>query len=339
MSRKSTRNVKVVAEEAAEAHLEVEDGKKIRSRIASGSSNNNTPVRRSERTKLPPLYSISDSEDSPSPAKNVRTKSGKIASIKLPKASSGKAENEAIVPGSKSSGRSTRAMRGKVAKNEGEPEEDQQESVRRSSRAAKPTQRFINNDESTWSVSATPTGSVTSAEGVDAISKRSTRTRKAETPVETPPPVPTKLKRKNKDKEDKTEDTPETPRSSRRPASQRQATKGTLEKSATVSSTPKEKGSKATEVVGKNLGWKFNIYGVPECPLPCRESQFEDIWKFLFENVTEKNSGCMYVSGVPGTGKTVIVQAVIDTMKSRTDKEKKNLQFKVLMTILNYYMM
>ncbi len=36
--------------------------------------------------------------------------------------------------------------------------------------------------------------------------------------------------------------------------------------------------------------WRFNSIGVPECPLPCRESQFEEIWSFLNENITEKNS-------------------------------------------------
>jgi Cdc6-like AAA superfamily ATPase len=38
---------------------------------------------------------------------------------------------------------------------------------------------------------------------------------------------------------------------------------------------------------------------------------------------------CMYVSGVPGTGKTVIVQSVVDTLSRYANERKEHLRFKV----------
>jgi hypothetical protein len=42
--------------------------------------------------------------------------------------------------------------------------------------------------------------------------------------------------------------------------------------------------------VGPNSTWRFNSLGVPKCPLPCRETQFEEIWSFLNENISQKGS-------------------------------------------------
>ncbi|XP_021945596.1 origin recognition complex subunit 1 [Folsomia candida] len=73
--------------------------------------------------------------------------------------------------------------------------------------------------------------------------------------------------------------------------------------------------------------WRFNSVGVPECPLPCREAQFEEIWTFLNENITQRNSRCMYVSGVPGTGKTLIIQSVVDCLYRYATERKEHLLF------------
>ncbi|CAG7829848.1 unnamed protein product, partial [Allacma fusca] len=52
--------------------------------------------------------------------------------------------------------------------------------------------------------------------------------------------------------------------------------------------------------------------------MPCRESQFEEISGFIRDNVAHESSRCMYVSGVPGTGKTLIVQSAINELKAHS---------------------
>lgn len=56
--------------------------------------------------------------------------------------------------------------------------------------------------------------------------------------------------------------------------------------------------------------------------LPCRESEFTDIYEFIrgrlsnaYDGIIDSNSGgCMYVSGVPGTGKTATVHEVVRSL-------------------------
>ncbi|KAJ3100776.1 Origin recognition complex, subunit 1 [Phlyctochytrium planicorne] len=49
--------------------------------------------------------------------------------------------------------------------------------------------------------------------------------------------------------------------------------------------------------------------------LPGRESEFEQIYSFLTEAVEQRQGECIYVSGVPGTGKTATLRSVIKTMR------------------------
>ena len=46
---------------------------------------------------------------------------------------------------------------------------------------------------------------------------------------------------------------------------------------------------------------RLHVSAVPET-LPCREEQFADIYYFLEGKLEEGSGGCMYISGVPGTG-------------------------------------
>lgn len=55
---------------------------------------------------------------------------------------------------------------------------------------------------------------------------------------------------------------------------------------------------------------RLHVSAVPET-LPCREEQFADIYYFLESKLEEKTGGCMYISGVPGTGKTATVRDVL----------------------------
>lgn len=59
---------------------------------------------------------------------------------------------------------------------------------------------------------------------------------------------------------------------------------------------------------------KLHVSNTPEC-LPCREQQFEDIYTFIETNLVNQTGGCMYVCGVPGTGKTLTTRQVISCLK------------------------
>ncbi|THD21977.1 Origin recognition complex subunit 1 [Fasciola hepatica] len=48
--------------------------------------------------------------------------------------------------------------------------------------------------------------------------------------------------------------------------------------------------------------------------LPEREAEFDDIYTFISGKIMNKTGGCMYISGLPGTGKTASVNAVLTTM-------------------------
>ncbi|XP_076269049.1 origin recognition complex subunit 1 [Rhynchophorus ferrugineus] len=50
--------------------------------------------------------------------------------------------------------------------------------------------------------------------------------------------------------------------------------------------------------------------------LPCREKEYQDIYCFLKGKLEDGYGGCMYISGVPGTGKTATVTSVIDRLKT-----------------------
>ncbi|KAI1280495.1 Origin recognition complex subunit 1 [Halotydeus destructor] len=73
------------------------------------------------------------------------------------------------------------------------------------------------------------------------------------------------------------------------------------------------------------LKQRLHTSSIPES-LPCRENEFSDIHHFLETKLKEKVGGCMYISGVPGTGKTATVHEVIRTLQAevaRTAKSKK----------------
>lgn len=55
---------------------------------------------------------------------------------------------------------------------------------------------------------------------------------------------------------------------------------------------------------------KLHVANTPDC-LPCRDKQFSDIYNFIDTNLKNQTGGCMYVCGVPGTGKTLTTRQVI----------------------------
>ena len=60
---------------------------------------------------------------------------------------------------------------------------------------------------------------------------------------------------------------------------------------------------------------QLHVSVVPKS-LPCREKEFDNIYSFLEGKIQDQCGGCMYVSGVPGTGKTATVTGVIRTLQS-----------------------
>ncbi|XP_055077168.1 origin recognition complex subunit 1 isoform X2 [Periophthalmus magnuspinnatus] len=60
---------------------------------------------------------------------------------------------------------------------------------------------------------------------------------------------------------------------------------------------------------------RLHVSSVPES-LPCREQEFQDIYSFVESKIIDGTGGCMYISGVPGTGKTATVQEVVRSLQS-----------------------
>ncbi|XP_064626056.1 origin recognition complex subunit 1-like isoform X2 [Lineus longissimus] len=60
---------------------------------------------------------------------------------------------------------------------------------------------------------------------------------------------------------------------------------------------------------------RLHVSVVPES-LPCRDQEFNDIYSFVEGKVSDGTGGCMYISGVPGTGKTATVHEVIRQLEA-----------------------
>ncbi|XP_027297947.1 origin recognition complex subunit 1 isoform X1 [Cricetulus griseus] len=100
----------------------------------------------------------------------------------------------------------------------------------------------------------------------------------------------------------------------------RMASKPSLQ---TPSKTPKKTTHHPTpQIRGRNIAvqeptsvleearLRLHVSAVPDS-LPCREQEFQDIYSFVESKLLDGTGGCMYISGVPGTGKTATVNEVI----------------------------
>uniref|UniRef100_A0A1B0DRD7 Origin recognition complex subunit 1 n=1 Tax=Phlebotomus papatasi TaxID=29031 RepID=A0A1B0DRD7_PHLPP len=137
---------------------------------------------------------------------------------------------------------------------------------------------------------------------------------------------------------DVTDESPEVPKT---PRSSRQVKKPTTPKSASKatsgSTTPSQRmkmlrDGVITPSVGSREGKlksrkslleqardQLHVSAVPKS-LPCRENEFRDIYQFLEGRIKDKCGGCMYISGVPGTGKTATVTEVIRSLQLKLPK-------------------
>jgi len=68
---------------------------------------------------------------------------------------------------------------------------------------------------------------------------------------------------------------------------------------------------------------RLHVSAVPES-LVCRDDEFAEIHGFIDGKLREGGGGCMYISGVPGTGKTATVNEVIRYLKDDADTPEFN---------------
>ncbi|KAI4883335.1 hypothetical protein NFI96_011185, partial [Prochilodus magdalenae] len=66
---------------------------------------------------------------------------------------------------------------------------------------------------------------------------------------------------------------------------------------------------------------RLHVSSVPES-LPCREQEFQDIYNFVESKIMDGTGGCMYISGVPGTGKTATVHEVIRSLQQAAEQDE-----------------
>ncbi|XP_056637129.1 origin recognition complex subunit 1 [Diorhabda sublineata] len=126
-------------------------------------------------------------------------------------------------------------------------------------------------------------------------------------------------------------ETPKTPKSSKKPP-----TKSKWEVKSSPKSTPKTPKNRAKliregivtpsmqkrskKIQGNTTPLmqaraQLHVSFVPDS-LPCREKEYCDIYNFLEGKLLDGCGGCMYISGVPGTGKTATVTSVINHLQN-----------------------
>ncbi|XP_023650584.1 origin recognition complex subunit 1 isoform X2 [Paramormyrops kingsleyae] len=66
---------------------------------------------------------------------------------------------------------------------------------------------------------------------------------------------------------------------------------------------------------------RLHVSSVPES-LPCREQEFQDVYSFVESKIVDGIGGCMYISGVPGTGKTATVHEVIRSLQQAAELDE-----------------
>ncbi|ORZ08305.1 P-loop containing nucleoside triphosphate hydrolase protein [Absidia repens] len=69
---------------------------------------------------------------------------------------------------------------------------------------------------------------------------------------------------------------------------------------------------------------RLHVSAVPDS-LPCREDEFDEISGYLESALQEGTGTCIYISGVPGTGKTATVLEVIRGLQYRSEQEDEDI--------------
>lgn len=64
---------------------------------------------------------------------------------------------------------------------------------------------------------------------------------------------------------------------------------------------------------------RLHVSAVPQS-LPCRESEYKNIYTFVRDKIVDGLGGCIYIAGVPGTGKTATVTQVVKALQHESGK-------------------
>jgi origin recognition complex subunit 1 len=101
-----------------------------------------------------------------------------------------------------------------------------------------------------------------------------------------------------------------------------------LSKDASISlpkrSVPKSKQPRSPYQMAQE---KLHLSAVPET-LPCRGEEFMQIFNFVEKKLKTRSGGCLYISGVPGTGKTATVHEVMRSLEeSRNEGVVRDFKF------------
>ncbi|XP_063695681.1 LOW QUALITY PROTEIN: origin recognition complex subunit 1 [Culicoides brevitarsis] len=99
--------------------------------------------------------------------------------------------------------------------------------------------------------------------------------------------------------------------------------KGTPRRKIFITRFPNRSTSDSVKTDGQALQLareRLHVAAVPKT-LPCRNKEFENIYAFLEGKLLDNCGGCMYVSGVPGTGKTATTTEVIRTLKAAAEQD------------------
>ncbi|CAB4005725.1 Origin recognition complex subunit 1, partial [Paramuricea clavata] len=142
-------------------------------------------------------------------------------------------------------------------------------------------------------------------------SRRKSRKKSAKTPTRSKKRSTTKRKQPNTTPKRKSIPSPKTPKSRR--------------KSRLSFATPcipvRAQSCKTPVTPLEKARASLHVSAVPGS-LPCREQQFEDIYSFVEGKLSDDTGSCMYISGVPGTGKTATVHEVIRWLEGLRESDQ-----------------